>query len=93
MKSYTRRLERLEAPNRQPFPDVLALVAAGCRYADLTDNQRERYAEYWGVARDALEEVETAVVGSLDFPLERKEPQELKTVIADLEDQILNRKG
>ena len=92
MKGYNRRLEKLEATAPKAFPDVLALIAEGKRYSDLTDAERERYAEYRGFPRKVLEEVEAAVFGGLDFGLQRRTPrptpEELNQIIAEVETAV-----
>lgn len=94
MKSYENRLLKLEKKTRQPFPDVLEMIAAGRCYSSLTDEERERYAEYRGFPRGVLEAVESAVFGGLDFELCRRGPvpttEQLKQMIAEIETVVLN---
>ncbi len=93
MKHFANRLLKLEQKTRQPFPDVLDMIAAGRCYSSLTDAERERYAEYRGFPRKVLEEVETAVCGGLDFELLRQSPrptlEQLNQIIAEVEMAVL----
>ena len=94
MRSIESRLARLENLRADPFSDVLSWIAQKKRYCDLTDTERDRYALYHGVNRQAMEDVLIAVKGSLDDPLERRKlkptTSELNQIIDQLESQILN---
>lgn len=93
MKSLEQRLARLEQSSAEPFSDLLRMIAAGCSYADLDNEQQEQYATYIGIDRTALEQCELAVNGSLHFPLERRKPKpkavELQTIAAEIEKLIM----
>ena len=93
MRSIESRLVRLESVRADPFSDVVSWIANQRRYNDLNDTERDRYALYHGVNRQAMEEVLIAVKGSLDNPLERRKPKptpsELNQIIDLLESQIL----
>lgn len=92
MINIDRRLIKLETAN-QLFADVEKMIDSGRRYLDINEKERERYALYWGTDCAALEDVERAVRGSLDFPLERrgrKTPQkELQAIIDEIKKIVL----
>ena len=56
MRSIESRLVRLERVRADPFTDVLSWIAAHRLYSDLTEAERERYAQYQGVNRQAIED-------------------------------------
>lgn len=93
MRSMESRLARLERVRADPFSDVRSWIGQGRRYSDLTEPERERYAQYRGVDRQAMEECLLAVVGNLNDPLEERQPKphqaELNSIINLLEIQIL----
>lgn len=93
MKSIESRLVRLERVRADPFTDVLSWIAAHRLYSDLTEAERDRYAQYQGVNRQAIEDCLLAALGSLDDPLSKRTPkpsqQELNSIIDLLEIQIL----
>lgn len=93
MRSIESRLIRLERVRADPFTDVLSWIAAHRRYSDLSEAERDRYAQYHGVDRQAMEECLIAVLGSLDEPLEKKKSEptkaELNSIINQLEILIL----
>ena len=91
LKSYKKRLERLEAPRRQPFADILALIEKHCLYDEITDEQRTRYCQYIGISQAIFEEINLQVVGDTSVYLRRLETptaEELKEIIAELEQTI-----
>lgn len=54
---------------------ILDLIRAGCFYDELTDEEKDLYAEYWGTDREALETVNRALFNnSLHFRLKRRLP-------------------
>ena len=89
MKNYDKRLEKLESNPAQQWRDVRCLICQGRYYDELTADQRQRYCEYRGIERNAFEEVETAVSGSLHFRLEPKPdspaPSKLRHIITQLQ--------
>lgn len=89
MKNYDKRLKKLESNPAQQWRDVRCLICQGRYYDELSDEQRHRYCEYWGTERNAFEEVETAVSGSLHFRLEPKPdpptPSKLREIIKQLQ--------
>lgn len=62
-----KRLARLEAPRRQPFADVLELIAEHRYYDTLSDAQKDRYFEYIGESRVEAEAEALAVLGDIHF--------------------------
>ena len=80
MRIYNRRLATLEkaVQNASECAVIARMARDGKLYDELSDTEKTAYCAYWGVSRKALEEVELAVNGSLDFPLQLK-PNELLT--------------
>lgn len=89
MKNYDKRLKKLESNPAQQWRDVRCLICQGRYYDELSDEQQMRYCEYRGIERNAFEEVETAVSGSLHFRLEPKPdpptPSKLREIIKQLQ--------
>ena len=90
MKSIESRLARLESVQADPFSDVLSWIAQKKRYCDLTETERERYAQYQGVDRQSMEEVLNAVIGSLADPLERRKQKPTASEFNKIKDQLEN---
>ena len=75
MKSYTRRLERLErVVPADSFPDIAELIHNAAFYDELTTEQRQRYMNFLEMpSLDLYEEIHLAVGGDLHFQLEKRE--------------------
>lgn len=69
------RIDRLTRENAGGWADVLALIRAGKTYAQLSDDQKERYCAYRRTDRKTMEEVHRLLFGEcvIDFPLVRNE--------------------
>ena len=52
---------------------VAEAIARGAFYDELTDEEKNAYCEYHGTEREALEKVNGFILGTLHFPVERKE--------------------
>jgi len=52
---------------------VAAAIARKAYYDELTDEEKNAYCAYIGTERHALEEVNGYILGTLHFPVERKE--------------------
>ena len=92
MKSYERRLAKIEAACPRLFADILALIGRHAFYDELNEHQRERYCGFIGADRRVFEEVNQAVVGDLHVILRQIEPptpEELRQITADIEQQII----
>ena len=93
VKSIESRLDRLEKTKSDPFLDVRQWIADKRCYSDLSPSERERYALYLGVDRQAMEDVLLAATGSLNDPLEKRSPKptaaKINSIIDQLEIQIL----
>lgn len=57
---------------------AVRLVKSGRCYDELSDSEKDLYSQYWGTPRAVLEEVEIAVSGSFDFPLQLKPNEPLQ---------------
>lgn len=85
------RITRLEAraDSLNDARSMDALIAERRFYDALSDDERQRYADYKHLDRAALEEVNALVLGSLHFELEpnHRPPTtaEMKAIIADVE--------
>lgn len=92
MKSYEKRLKTLETA-RPPFSDVLELIRQRARYDELDEQQKSRYCQMTGTPRKVYEEIALDVVGDLHILLQRFDsptPDELKEIIDELEQTVLN---
>ncbi len=71
-----RRIGKVERENAADYTDIriLKLIRAGAYYDELTDEEKDLYAQHWKTDREVLEEVNTQVVGSLHFRLTRLVP-------------------
>ncbi len=87
MRAFNRRLATLEkaARNASECAVIARMVRDGKRYGELNDSEKNAYSAYWGVSRKALEEVELAVNGSLDFPLQLKPNEPLAKIVNEVE--------
>ena len=94
MRIYNRRLATLEkAVQSASECAVIARMARdGKLYDELSDSEKNAYSAYWGVSRKALEEVEHAVNGSLDFSLQLKPNELLTKTVFDVENCIKSNK-
>ncbi len=94
MKIYNRRLAALEknVRNASECSVIARMVQDGKLYDELSDTEKTAYCAYWGVSRKALEEVEIAVNGSLDFPLQLKPNEPLTKTVCDVENCIKSNK-
>lgn len=94
MKFYSRRLAALEKAvrNASECAVIARMVRDGKRYDELNDSEKDLYSQYWGVSPTVLEEVELAVNGSLDFPLQLKPNEPLTKTVYDVENCIKSNK-
>lgn len=51
---------------------VAGLLSRGAYYDECTDEEKNAYCAYYGTEREALEEVNGFILGTLHFQLERK---------------------
>lgn len=94
MKIYNRRLAALEkaVQNASECGVVARMAQDGKLYDELNDSEKNAYSAYWGVSRKALEDCNTAVLGTLHFALHEKVNDELQATICKVE-QLALRKG
>ena len=94
MRAFNRRLATLEkvVRNASECAVIARMVQDGKLYDELNDSEKTAYSAYWGVSRKALEEVELAVNGSLDFPLQLKPNELLTKTVCDVENFIKSNK-
>ena len=87
MSRLTAKVNALEAAaNATTFSTAaVRLVKSGRCYDELNDSEKTAYSAYYGVSRKALEEVELAVGGSLDFPLQLKPNEPLTKTVNEVE--------
>lgn len=87
MRIYNRRLAAIEraVQNASEYAVVARMVQDGKLYDELNDSEKDVYCEYWGVSRTVLAEVELAVNGSLDFPLQLKPNEPLVKIVNEVE--------
>lgn len=71
---------------------AVRLVNSGRCYDELSDTEKNAYSAYWGVSRKALEDCNTAVLGTPHFALHEKVNDELQATICKVE-QLALRKG
>lgn len=71
---------------------AVRLVKSGRCYDELSDTEKNAYSAYWSVSRKALEDCNTAVLGTLHFALHEKVNDELQATICKVE-QLALRKG
>ena len=93
MKIYNRRLAALEkaVQNASECAVIARMVRDGKLYDELSDTEKTAYSAYWGVSRKALEEVEIAVNGSLDFPLQLKPNEPLVKNVNEVEKLVIEK--
>lgn len=94
MRVFNRRLATLEraVQSASECAVIARKVRDGKLYDELSDSEKNAYSAYWGVSRKALEEVEFAVNGSLDFPLQLKPNEPLTKTVCDVENFIKSNK-
>lgn len=94
MRIYNRRLAALEkaVQNASECSVIARMVRDGKRYDELNDSEKNAYSAYWGVSRKALEDCNTAVLGTLHFALHEKVNDELQAAICKVE-RLVSRKS
>lgn len=94
MRIYNRRLATLEksVQNASERSVIARMVRDGRLYDELSDSEKNAYSAYWGVSRKALEDCNTAVNGSLNFPLRLKPNEPLTKIVCDVENCIKSNK-
>lgn len=90
MRAFNRRLATLEkaVQSASECTAVARMVQDGKLYDELSDSEKNAFNAYWGTPRTVLEEVEIAVNGSLDFPLQLKPNEPLTKTVCDVENFI-----
>lgn len=75
LESIKRRINKVQ--NNTSNGEALAMVAGAidrkAYYDELTEEEKNAYCAYYGTEREALEEVNGFILGTLHFPVERKE--------------------
>lgn len=66
------RIKKLERERGESFADIRAWERAGRLYSELSEQERERYCQYWNFSRDSFERMYQVMGLSLDFPVECK---------------------
>lgn len=94
MRIYNRRLATLEraVTHASECAVIARMVQDGRLYDELNDSEKNAYSAYWGVSRKALEDCNTAVLGTLHFALHEKVNDELQATICKVE-RLALRKG
>ena len=71
-----RRITKVEQENAADATDIriLKLIRAGAYYDELTEEEKNLYAQHWKTDREALEEVNALSLGTLHFRLTRLVP-------------------
>lgn len=91
MRSFDRRLARLEAAQPQLFADVLTLIARHAYYDEITPQEQARYCEFIGIEKKAFEDCNLMVLGDCHIMLEKVDtptPEELNQLIIDIENYV-----
>lgn len=93
MRIYNRRLAALEkaAQNASECAVIARMLRDGKRYDELNDSEKNAYSAYYGVSRKALEDCNTAVLGTLHFALHEKVNDELQAAICKVERFVLRK--
>lgn len=93
MRIYNRRLAALEKSVQNASERAVAarMVRDGKLYDELSDAEKDAYCVYWGVSRKALEDCNTAVLGTLHFALHEKANDELQAAICKVERLVLRK--
>lgn len=94
MRVYNRRLAALEKATRNASECavIARMVRGGKLYDELSDTEKTAYSAYCGVSRKALEDCNTAVLGTLHFALHEKANDELQAAICKVE-RLVSRKN
>lgn len=94
MRAFNRRLAALEkaVQNASECAVIARMARDGKRYDELSDTEKNAYSAYYGVSRKALEDCNTAVLGTLHFALHEKVNDELQAAICKVE-RLALRKG
>ena len=91
MRSFDRRLARLEVAQPRQYADVLALIARHAYYDEITPNEQARFCEYCGLQKRAFEDCNTMVLGNCHIMLEKVDkptPEEFEQLIIDIEHYV-----
>lgn len=93
MRIYNRRLATLEKAvrNASECSVIARMVRDGKRYDELNGTEKNAYSAYYGVSRKALEDCNTAVLGTLHFALHEKVNDELQAAICKVERLVLRK--
>lgn len=67
------RLKKAQANAGQNLGRIAELIAQGAYYDELADEEKNAYCAYIGTERQALEEINGYILGTLHFPVEHKE--------------------
>ena len=96
MRNIERRLTRLEIQKGEQYSDVLALIKKGKYYDELTEAERERYAQYYysgNVTAKTIKTMHEMMGISLHFKLERKPkpptPEEMEQRRREIEEYFV----
>ena len=75
LEAVKRKLDNLEARKRIIDPVLRDRLEAGAYYDELTEQEKDLYAQHWRTDRETLETVHGAILGgSLHFRIERLIP-------------------
>lgn len=91
MRSFDRRLARLEAAQPRLFADVLTLIARHAYYDEITPQEQARYCEFIGIEKKAFEDCNLMVLGDCHIMLEKIDPptpDELAAIIDEVQRDI-----
>lgn len=96
MRSLDNRIRKLEAVHEDIDVEIIQKIIKGTTYDKLTDEEKYRYCRYHGFDRDAFEEVNRMVLGTIDVTLELKPPpmspeeerQHINKVIKEVEEIV-----
>ena len=93
MRAFNRRLAALEkaVQNASECAIIARMVRDGKLYDELNDSEKDLYSQYWGVSRKALEDCNTAVLGTLHFALHEKANNGLQAAICEVERFVLRK--
>ena len=91
MSRLAAKVNALEAAaNASTFSSAaVRLVKSGRCYDELSDSEKNAYSAYWGTPRTVIEEIELAVNGSLDFPLQLKPNEPLVKIVNEVEKLVI----
>jgi hypothetical protein len=99
MRSIQSRIEKLASAKRNVWSDVITQIRAGKTYAQLSEEQKDRYCMYHRVSRNAVETVCRMVCRDQDpdFPLElvvtpKEENERVRAIAAQIEESIFKSK-